>query len=76
MFILNVLKCRPPENRDPNSQEIEKCEPYLKQQLKIKSFYLTLYKKKQNVLVGRTELDITAIIVEKLNKELPSLNIK
>jgi DNA polymerase len=35
VFILNVIKCRPPENRAPNSSEIEKCEPYLKKQLKI-----------------------------------------
>ena len=35
IYILNVLKCRPPENRDPSSEEIQKCEPYLKEQLKI-----------------------------------------
>ena len=35
IYILNVLKCRPPENRDPSKDEIEKCEPYLKEQLKI-----------------------------------------
>ena len=35
VFILNVVKCRPPENRAPNSSEIDKCEPYLKKQLKI-----------------------------------------
>ena len=35
IYILNVLKCRPTENRDPNSNEIETCEPYLKTQLKI-----------------------------------------
>ena len=35
VFILNVLKCRPPKNRDPLSDEIEKCEPYLKKQLQI-----------------------------------------
>ena len=35
VYILNVLKCRPPENRDPSNDEIEKCEPYLKKQLKI-----------------------------------------
>ncbi len=35
VYILNVLKCRPPENRDPSKMEIEKCEPYLKKQLKI-----------------------------------------
>ena len=35
IYILNVLKCRPPENRNPSKIEIEKCEPYLKKQLKI-----------------------------------------
>ena len=32
IYILNVLKCRPPENRTPQPKEIEKCEPYLKKQ--------------------------------------------
>lgn len=35
IFIGNVVKCRPPENRDPESDEIEQCEPYLKRQLEI-----------------------------------------
>ena len=35
VYILNVLKCRPPDNRNPSHREIEKCEPYLKRQLKI-----------------------------------------
>lgn len=35
VFILNVLKCRPPDNRDPSSTEVDQCEPYLKTQLKI-----------------------------------------
>ena len=35
VYILNVLKCRPPDNRNPSKIEIEKCEPYLKKQLKI-----------------------------------------
>ena len=33
VFIANVLKCRPPGNRDPQPQEIEQCEPYLHRQL-------------------------------------------
>lgn len=32
-FIANVIKCRPPENRDPLPQEIEACKPYLEQQI-------------------------------------------
>ena len=35
VFICNILKHRPPENRDPDSQEIKVCTPYLKAQLKI-----------------------------------------
>jgi uracil-DNA glycosylase family 4 len=32
-FIANVLKCRPPGNRDPRPDEIASCRPYLEQQL-------------------------------------------
>lgn len=35
VFICNVLKCRPPENRDPNADEILSCSPYLRRQLSI-----------------------------------------
>ncbi|MDH4223001.1 MAG: uracil-DNA glycosylase [candidate division Zixibacteria bacterium] len=35
VYIGNVLKCRPPENRDPLPDEIEKCEPYLIEQIKL-----------------------------------------
>jgi len=33
VFITNVVKCRPPDNRDPLPDEIEACEPYLRRQL-------------------------------------------
>lgn len=33
VYIANVLKCRPPNNRDPQPAEVEQCEPYLKQQI-------------------------------------------
>lgn len=32
-YIANVVKCRPPENRDPQPDEIEACRPYLEAQL-------------------------------------------
>jgi DNA polymerase len=35
IYICNVLKCRPPENRDPEPIEIETCKPYLLTQLSI-----------------------------------------
>ncbi|MBR9978678.1 MAG: uracil-DNA glycosylase [Bacteroidetes bacterium] len=33
VFICNILKCRPPGNRDPLASEVEQCEPYLHKQL-------------------------------------------
>jgi DNA polymerase len=33
VYICNVLKCRPPGNRDPQSEEIAACEPFLIRQL-------------------------------------------
>lgn len=33
VYICNVLKCRPPENRTPNPEEVMHCEPYLLRQL-------------------------------------------
>ncbi len=35
VYICNILKCRPPKNRDPKSEEIKKCTPYLEKQIKI-----------------------------------------
>ena len=35
VYICNILKCRPPDNRNPDTQEIELCFPYLEQQLEI-----------------------------------------
>ena len=32
-YIANVVKCRPPDNRDPRPEEIEACNPWLEQQL-------------------------------------------
>jgi len=35
VYICNVLKCRPPGNRNPMPDEIEACSPFLKKQLEI-----------------------------------------
>jgi DNA polymerase len=34
IYIANVLKCRPPENRDPQPVEIEACSPFLREQVR------------------------------------------
>ncbi|MBW6465909.1 MAG: uracil-DNA glycosylase [Brevefilum sp.] len=33
VFITNVVKCRPPGNRDPEPEELEACKPYLERQI-------------------------------------------
>jgi len=35
VFVANVLKCRPPGNRDPQPEEIDSCRPYLEQQVEL-----------------------------------------
>jgi DNA polymerase len=50
VFITNVLKCRPPMNRDPMPNEAEACSPYLQQQLQ-------LVKPKAVLILGRHALE-------------------
>ena len=45
-FIANILKCRPPGNRDPKPEEVSKCLPYLSNQI-------ALLKPKIMLAVGR-----------------------
>jgi uracil-DNA glycosylase family 4 len=35
VYITNIVKCRPPENRDPTEEEIKACSPYLDRQIDI-----------------------------------------
>ena len=53
---------------------LEKLDPILKTYIKENDISLIIDKK--NVLMGNTNLDISNIIVKKLNKEFPSLSIK
>lgn len=62
VYICNVLKCRPPQNRDPLPDEVEKCEPYLLHQI-------TLIKPKQIVALGR----ISATTLLRIDDTLKSM---
>ncbi|HSN52350.1 MAG TPA: uracil-DNA glycosylase [Woeseiaceae bacterium] len=35
VFIANILKCRPPNNRDPSQEEAASCRPYLERQIEL-----------------------------------------
>lgn len=41
-FICNIVKCRPPKNRQPSPREIQACTPYLRRQIKVIEPRLTI----------------------------------
>ena len=61
VFICNILKCRPPGNRNPLPEEVEKCRPYLEKQL-------GLLKPKLILLLGRVAAESLLKTKEPLNK--------
>ena len=56
VYIANVLKCRPPGNRDPQPDEIEACSPYLRRRLELVQprIVVTLGNFATRLLLGRT----------------------
>jgi len=52
VYITNVVKCRPPENRNPENDEMDACRPYLQRQIE-------LIKPKVIVTLGRFALQST-----------------
>ncbi|HMQ79226.1 MAG TPA: uracil-DNA glycosylase [Ignavibacteria bacterium] len=61
VFILNILKCRPPGNRNPEPDEAELCRPYLDKQLKLINPKLLL-------LLGKVASETLLKTKEPLNK--------
>lgn len=62
VFIANVLKCRPPGNRDPRPEEIELCAPYLREQTRtIDPEYIVTLGNFSTKFILRTEVGITRL---------------
>jgi uracil-DNA glycosylase len=61
VYICNILKCRPPGNRNPMPEEIDTCEPYLKKQLE-------LIKPKLILILGKVAADTLLNLRQPLNK--------
>ncbi|NTW53727.1 MAG: uracil-DNA glycosylase [Chlorobaculum sp.] len=57
VYIGNIIKCRPPENRNPLTDEIDCCKPWLMQQLEIinPKVLLLLGKVAANTILGNTQ---------------------
>ncbi len=62
VFIANVLKCRPPGNRDPRPEEIERCTPFLREQTRTidPEFIVTLGNFSTKFIL-KTEVGITRL---------------
>lgn len=61
VYITNILKCRPPQNRDPFPREIDCCTPYLKEQI-------ALLNPRLMVAVGRVAAQFLLKTTETLGK--------
>ncbi|MEI7840657.1 MAG: uracil-DNA glycosylase [Methylococcaceae bacterium] len=61
VFITNVLKCRPPQNRDPHVDEIKQCRDYLRRQI-------ALIQPKIIIAVGRIAAQTLLNTHEKIGK--------
>ena len=62
VFIANVLKCRPPGNRDPRPEEIQTCTPYLREQTRtIDPEVLVTLAKFSTQFVLKTQVGITRL---------------
>ena len=61
VYIANVVKCRPPENRDPTAEEIQACSPHLMRQIEImRPRVICTLGRFATKLLADTELSITA----------------
>jgi DNA polymerase len=63
VYIANIVKCRPPMNRDPESDEIEACKGFLERQIKIinPDVIMSLGRISSLTLIGDAKLKITAV---------------
>jgi uracil-DNA glycosylase len=62
VYIANVLKCRPPNNRDPQPDEVEACEPFLARQIEaIRPRVIVTLGKPAAHLLLRTSAPINAL---------------
>jgi uracil-DNA glycosylase family 4 len=63
VYIANVLKCRPPGNRDPKPEEVDKCSPFLRAQIRAIAprVIVALGKHAGMLLSGREEMTLKAM---------------
>ena len=63
VYITNIVKCRPPMNRDPELDEIDICKRFIERQIEIiePKIIMSLGRIAAQTLIGNTKIKITAI---------------
>lgn len=63
VYITNIVKCRPPENRDPRPDEIDACTPYLSRQLDLigPKFVMTLGRHSASYILSKMGYEVAGI---------------
>ena len=62
VYIANVLKCRPPSNRDPRPEEIQACTPFLREQTRtINPEYIVTLGNFSTKFILKTDVGITRL---------------
>lgn len=63
VYITNLIKCRPPQNRDPLPDEVEACSPYLDRQIELlrPKLIVTLGRHSTRYILSRCSIKVTNI---------------
>ncbi len=63
VYITNLVKCRPPNNRDPEPDEISSCSPYLETQIALinPKIIVTLGKHSTIYMLKKVDINVTSI---------------
>lgn len=75
VYITNVVKCRPPGNRDPTPEEIKACSPYLDKQIQIikPKIIITLGRHSTKYILSKANIKVNSIT--KVHGKVFRLNI-
>lgn len=76
VYIANVLKCRPPNNRDPRPDEVDKCSPFLKAQIRAitPKVIVALGRHAGMLLSSREDLSLRAMRMARLTYDASAPN--
>src|SRR5690606_8363482 len=76
VYIANVLKCRPPNNRDPRPEEVDKCSPFLKAQIRAIAprVIVALGRHAGMLLSGREDMSLRAMRMARLTYDASAAN--